>query len=125
MAYDTGLAHRLEERLDGVRGVTSKEMFGGIAFLVDGKMFIGVVKDELMVRVGKEHHDVFLQRPGARTMDFTGRPMRGYVFVAPEGFRSDKALHDWVEAGLAFTRTVVAKKPARKASPKRTGGRSS
>jgi TfoX/Sxy family transcriptional regulator of competence genes len=113
MAYDEGLAERIRERLEGVEGISSKEMFGGVAFLIDGRMFVGVVKDELMVRVGKERHAEFVARPGARTMDFTGRPMFGYVFVAPSGSRSDKSLAFWVEAGLAFTRAIPTKAPSK------------
>jgi TfoX/Sxy family transcriptional regulator of competence genes len=109
MAYDKGLAERIRERVEGIAGVSSKEMFGGLCFLLDGKMFIGIVRDELMVRVGKDRHEEFVARPGARTMDFTGRPMVGYVFVSPSGFRADATLNSWVDAGIAFTRTVPTK----------------
>ena len=88
------------------------------AFLIDDRMFVGVVKDELMVRVGKEHHDEWVRKPGARTMDFTRRPMIGYIFVEPSGLASDRVLAQWIEAGLSFTRTVPAKKTASKARPK-------
>ncbi len=125
MAYDEGLAQRIRDQIDGQSGITSKEMFGGIAFLVDEKMFVGVVKDELMVRVGKERHDEFLRRPGARTMDFTRRPMFGYIFVSPAGVRTDEALSYWVHAGLTFTRTVPRKKPGLKMEEKPVGRRRS
>lgn len=96
MAYDQRLAERIRSLLKGRKGVTEKEMFGGLAFLRDGKMFVGIVKDELMARVGKEAHDEWVKKRGARTMDFTGRPMLGYVFVKPAGFVG-RALAPWVE----------------------------
>lgn len=85
-------------------------MFGGVAFLLDGKMFCGIVKSELMVRVGPDRHNEALLNPGARTMDFTGRPMRGYVFVAPEGCRTAASLAGWVKWGADFAATLPAKK---------------
>jgi TfoX/Sxy family transcriptional regulator of competence genes len=116
MAYDQGLAERLRALLDGRTGVTEKAMFGGVCFLLHGKMFVGIVKDELMVRVGEQAHDDAIRRPHARVMDFTGRPMRGYVFVAPEGFEEDDALARWVEQAHAHAGTLPEKK-ARSRSP--------
>ena len=107
MAYDQGLAERLRALCEQRRGVTEKAMFGGVAFLLEGKMFVGIVKDELMVRVGKDAHDEALARPHARTMDFTGRPMRGYVFVSPPGFAEDRDLARWFERALAHVATLV------------------
>lgn len=109
MAYDEGLAERLRALLDERPGVTEKAMFGGVAFLLDGKMFVGIVKDELMARVGPDAHEAALRQPHARTMDFTGRPMRGYVFVAPEGFAEDAALQRWVERAIEHVRTLPVK----------------
>ena len=97
MAYDLKLAERIREVIGKKKGLTEKEMFGGIAFMLKKKMFVGVVKDELMVRVGKENHAAALKKPGARTMDFTGRPMLGYVFVAPKGLKKTAAVKSWVE----------------------------
>lgn len=114
MGYDAKLAERLRARLDGRRGVTSKEMFGGVAFMLDGKMFVGIVKDELMVRVGKARHDEALDEKGARTMDFTGKPMLGYVFVSKAGTRADDALDKWIAWATAFVATVPAKAPRKK-----------
>ena len=96
MAYDLALADRIRPLLKGRKGVTEKQMFGGLSFLRDGKMLIGIVKDELMARVGKETHGEWVKRKGARTMDFSGKPMLGYVFVKPEGI-AGKALAPWVE----------------------------
>ncbi|MCI0340425.1 MAG: TfoX/Sxy family protein [Planctomycetales bacterium] len=110
MAYDLALADRVRKALGRRRGVGEKEMFGGVAWLLDGKMFVGIVKEELMVRVGPDRHDAALEKPGARTMDFTGKPMRGYVFVSPAGLRSAAALAGWVKWGAEFVATLPAKK---------------
>ncbi|MBI3073298.1 MAG: TfoX/Sxy family protein [Deltaproteobacteria bacterium] len=123
MSYDEKLAERLRERLLGRRGVTSKEMFGGVAYMLDGKMFVGIVKDELMVRVGPARHDEALDEKGARTMDFTGKPMRGYVFVAPAGYRADDALDKWIAWASSFVATLPEKKPhAKKMATQKTRG---
>ena len=89
MAYDEGLAQRIREALTERDDVTEKKMFGGLAFLLGGNMCCGVVGDELMVRVGAAAYSEALTQPYARQMDFTGRPMRGMVYVDCEGFESD------------------------------------
>ena len=94
--------------------MADKKMFGGIAFLLDGSMFCGIVKEDLMVRVGPARYEEALAQADARPMDFTGKPMAGYVFVAPEGYESDEALSRWVAWGQAFVSTLPAKKPAAK-----------
>jgi TfoX/Sxy family transcriptional regulator of competence genes len=116
MAYDEGLAERIRNALDGERGITEKKMFGGVAFLLREKMFVGIVKNDLMVRVGPTGYQSALKKPHARPMDFTGKPMAGYVFVAPEGTTEDDALADWVRRGLTFASTLPKKesKPRRK-----------
>jgi TfoX/Sxy family transcriptional regulator of competence genes len=118
MAYDEKLAARIGALLKGRTGITHKKMFGGIAFLVDTKMFVGVFKDELMARVGKERHADFVKRPGARTMDFGSRPMIGYIYVKTVALKEAKALRFWVETCLEFARTLE-KKPARKKASKK------
>jgi TfoX/Sxy family transcriptional regulator of competence genes len=97
MAYDPQLAARLRTMVAGRCGVTEKAMFGGLAFMIDGKMFCGVLGDELLARVGPDAHDAALARPHVRIMDFTGRPMRGYVFVGPQALQADTELTQWVE----------------------------
>ena len=106
MAYDQALAERVRTALGNERAVTEKAMFGGLAFLLGGHMVVGVAKDDLMVRVGAEAHDAALRRPHARPMDFTGRPMKGYVFVGADGCRSAKAIRPWVERGAEFVATL-------------------
>ena len=84
-------------------------MFGGIAFMVDGHMSCGVVSDTLMVRVGPDQYEEALKRPFASEMDFTGRPMKGFVYVAPEGFESDEDLECWVRTSLEFVHALPPK----------------
>ena len=110
MAYDEGLAERLHEVLAGRKGVTEKKMFGGLCYLLHGKMFVGIVKDTLMVRVGPEAYAEALARPHAREMDFTGKPMKGYVFVDPGGYESDKELARWVKTCREFVGGLPPKK---------------
>jgi TfoX/Sxy family transcriptional regulator of competence genes len=109
MAYDEGLAERIREVLDGRPAVTEKKMFGGLAFMLDGYMFVGVQDDTLMARVGPDNHAAALARPGARPMDFTGRPMKGYVYVDPKGFESDEDLAGWIKQCAAFVKTLPPK----------------
>ena len=109
MAYDEGLAQRIRELLDEQCGLSEKKMFGGLAFLVNGNMAVGVVKGELMVRVGPEGYAAALHEPQARPMDFTKRPMKGFVFVAPPGFEEDAELARWVERGARFAASLPPK----------------
>jgi hypothetical protein len=96
MAFDAGTAERLRDVFSGRRDVVEKEMFGGLAFMVRGHMCCGIVGDELMARVGPNQYADALRRPHAREMDFTGKPMVGFVYVAPPGFESDEDLRVWV-----------------------------
>ena len=107
MAYDEGLAQRIREALDGRADVSEKKMFGGLAFLLGGKMCVGVVKGELMVRVGPEGYERAVREPHARKMDFTGRPMKGFVYVACEGFESDSDLRGWIARGVRFASSLA------------------
>lgn len=118
MSFDETLAARIRGALAGRKGVTEKKMFGGIAFMIDGKMFLGVIKNDLMARVGPDQHAAALTEPGARVMDFSGRPMEGYVFVAPPGIKTDAALKKWTERCLSFASAL----PAKKAKPKAATG---
>jgi hypothetical protein len=88
-----------------------------LAFLVRGNMTGGIVKDELMVRVGLEAHSQMLREPHARAMDFTGRPMKGFVFVSPEGLESDTDLARWVERGVGYGASLPTKEPVLHAKP--------
>jgi TfoX/Sxy family transcriptional regulator of competence genes len=109
MAYDAGLAHRLGDIYANIGGVAEKKMFGGLAFMVNGHMSCGIVNETLMVRVGPGLYADALSRPNARPMDFTGKAMKGFIYVAPEGFESDKDLISWVELSLGFVMTLRPK----------------
>ena len=87
-----------------------KKMMGGIAFMVDNKMCVGVVKNEMMARVGPDAEEEALSNPLARPMDFTGRPMKGYLFVTPEGVDTDEQLSNWIDLCLAFNPHAKASK---------------
>ena len=117
MAYDEKLADRIRQAVGRRAGVTEKQMFGGIAFMIDGKMFCGIQESNLMARVGPELHESSLAEPHVRPMDFTGRPMVGYVYVAPAGLKTDAVLAKWVERCLTVVSSLPAKKP-RKAAPR-------
>ena len=113
MAYDELLEQRVRMFFDAKRiKHEAKRMMGGLCFMVKGKMCVGVEKDRLMARIGSEAYDNALTRKGCRPMDFTGRPMRGFVFVELEELKSDKDLAFWLDLALAYNPT--AKKSARK-----------
>ncbi|MGH3651184.1 MAG: TfoX/Sxy family protein [Acidimicrobiia bacterium] len=109
MAYDAQLADEVRTHIGTRPGLTEREMFGGIAFMVNGNMAVGVSGDELMVRVGKEAHDEAVARRGARTFDMGARSMRGWINVAPDGLRSEDELQAWVELGVAYAESLPSK----------------
>ena len=108
MAFGEGLAQRIREGLAGERGLSEKHMFGGVAFLLNGKMCCGIVKDELMVRVGRDAYERALAERHVREMDFTGRAMVGYVFVEPEGITTRSSLARWLASGVSCVRALGA-----------------
>src|SRR5438128_1809083 len=110
MAYDEKLAARITGLLKSQKGVVEKKMFGGIAFMLKDKMFCGIIKDDLMVRVLEDKFDELLKKPSAREMDFAGRPMRGFLYVSPAGIKTDKQLNSWIELGIEY----VDKSPPKK-----------
>ncbi|MEW5830174.1 MAG: TfoX/Sxy family protein [Chloroflexota bacterium] len=107
MAYNKDLANRISGLL--TEPLEEKKMFGGVGYLLNGNMAIGVHKDSLIVRVGPEAYAEALSRPHARIFDITGREMKGWVMVAPEGCRDDGSLAGWVQMGLSFARTLPRK----------------
>ena len=109
MAYSEELATRVRNALARRRGVVEKKMFGGLAFMVRGHMCVGVMGDELMVRVGPDAYEEALAEPHTREMDFTGRPIKGMIYVGKRGFESSEALKQWVGRGLAFVKTLPEK----------------
>ncbi len=118
MAYDETLAQRLRIALADEEKIVEKKMFGGIAFMVRGHMTVGIVKDELLVRVGPETHAKALAKPFARVMDFTGKPMKGFIYVEAPGIDTAAKLKAWVKMGLDFTRGLP-EKPARPGAGKK------
>jgi hypothetical protein len=109
MAYDEALAGRVRAIAAGIDAeVTERKMFGGLAFMLDGNMFTGIVGDELMLRLGEAGAEAALRREHVREMDFTGRPMKAMVFVGPAGVRGH-ALDDWVAMAAEFARTLPQK----------------
>lgn len=113
-----------EELVDLVRqtigprqDIAEKRMFGGVAFLLDGKMTCGVVGNDLMLRISPEDFDAALSEDHIRPMDFTGRPMRGFLYLSREGWKNKKSRKRWVDGGIAYAASLPAKKP-RKARPR-------
>jgi len=131
MAYDEKLAKRIRKALDDEASITERKMFGGLAFLNDGNMCCGIVGERLMLRVGPDRHEQALGKPHVKPMDFTGRPLRGMVYIEPEGIQGTR-LKRWIQWGLEFTRSLPAKHPDNprgrnaigKAVPRRSGAAS-
>jgi TfoX/Sxy family transcriptional regulator of competence genes len=109
MAYDEHLVSRIRKALGTLPGMTEKKMFGGIAFLRHGLMFIGVTDSRLMARVGKPLYKDSLAREHVRVMDFTGKPMAGYVYIDEPGTASDESLRFWLMRCLDFVATLPPK----------------
>lgn len=115
MAYDEKLADRIRERLASVPRVEEKPMMGGLVFMVSGKMCVGIIKDELMCRIDRELHEASVEKTGCRTMDFTNRPMIGYVLIDESGMKSKKDFDYWINLSLDFNkRAKASKKPKSK-----------
>ncbi len=112
MAYDEDVAYRIRAALADQDGVTEKKMFGGLAFMVKGHMCCGLAKGQLMVRVGPEQYAACLAQPHAREMDFTGRPMKGFIYVDEAGCDTDAELQAWVDRGVTFVTGLPPKKQA-------------
>jgi TfoX/Sxy family transcriptional regulator of competence genes len=111
MAYDEHLAERIGQSLKSNKvSFEVKKMMGGLCYLVDGKMTVGIVKNQLMARIDPDIYQEALQRKGAKEMDFTGRPMKGYVFVSPEGIDLDDDLDYWVGLAVEFNPRAKASK---------------
>jgi TfoX/Sxy family transcriptional regulator of competence genes len=112
MAYDEQLATRVRTLLKGQKAIIDKKMFGGLAYLSRGKMFVGILNSDLVVRVGPEASDAALKKPHTRPMDFTGRPMKGYIYVSPDGVRTAAQLRQWLVQGRQFVANLPPVKRA-------------
>ena len=103
MAYDTHLADRIYRILkDKKITFEEKKMMGGLCYMVNEKMCVGIIKENLMVRLDPEIQSTVMKKPGAREMDFTKRPMKGFVFVEPIGVDMDSDLEEWIQFALDF-----------------------
>lgn len=109
MAFDEGLAQRIRDILQDEEGIAEKKMFGGLSFLKHGNMSVGIVKDDLCVRCGDQNYQEYLAAPEARVMDFTKRPMKGWLFVDGGALADDACLNTWVERGLAHAKSLPPK----------------
>jgi hypothetical protein len=109
VAFDDQLASRVRDLVDGDASMSERKMFGGLCFMTGGHMCFGIVGDDLMVRVGPERWEETLAMPFTREMDFTGRSMRGMVYVSSEGLGEDSVLMQWLEAGLDYASSLPPK----------------
>lgn len=109
MGYDEGLAERVREFFSGRPDVVEKKMFGGLCFMVSGHMCCGITGDMLMARVGPDNYERCLQDDDAQEMDFTGKPLKGMIYVAPEGTSSEASLHRWLALCTQFTDSLPPK----------------
>ncbi len=112
MAYDQHLAERIREAMMHLTPVEEKEMMGGLSFLYNKKMCVGIIKDEMMCRIHPDAHEAAVEQSGCRAMDFTGRPMRGWVMIDQTAIKSKKQLDYWI--GLAVAYNTQAKSGKKK-----------
>ena len=107
MACDEHLADRIRKELHKKHVIfMEKKMMDGLTFMINNKMCVGIVKNDLMARIGKDAYDAALEKKGCKPMDFTGRPMKGYVFLEPEGIDLDSELEYWIDLSLAFNQSL-------------------
>jgi len=109
MAYDEVLADRLRDHIASNLNVVEKKMFGGVAFMNQGNMAVGVSNDELMVRVGLDGYERAIADPGVRDFDMTGKRMKGWVLVGPQTIADDSDLNDWIDVGMDFAASLPPK----------------
>lgn len=115
MPYNEKLADRVRESLIKKRKVVEKKMMGGLTFMINDKMSIGILNNDLMLRIDPNIYESVLEKRGCREMDFTGRPMKGFIFVSDEGYKSKKDFEYWINLALDFNKKAKpAKKPIKK-----------
>ena len=112
MSYDEKLADRIREKMAEVPGVEEKHMFGGIAFMVNNKMCVGIIKDEMMCRIDPAIHDECVEKEGCRTMDFNKKPMKGFVMIDHFGMQTPEAFESWISFALEYNK--IAKETIKK-----------
>ena len=109
MAFDESLAARIRGALARTKGVAEKKMFGGVGFLLHGNLLVGVWKDALIVRLGPDEGEAALREPNVKEFDITGRAMKGWVLVGPEGVGGDDRLRGWIQRAVKFVGALPAK----------------
>ena len=109
MAYDEKLADQIRDQFKGKGRITEKKMFGGLCFMMNGNMTCGVEKDNLVVRVGPDQYDWALKQKHTRPMDFTGRPLKGFVYVLPQGIKTPSSLKKWLDLATDFVNSLPSK----------------
>ena len=109
MPYNAKIAERVESCLKTEPGISQRKMFGGVCFLLHGNMLCGVAEDDLMVRVGKDQYEILLKHKYAREMDFTGKALKGFLFVSADGIKSKASLEKWIGHCFEFVRTLPKK----------------
>ncbi len=114
MSYNEKLAGRIRELLSDQKKYEEKKMMGGLTFMVDNKMCCGVYEEDLMARVGREIYDDVLKKKGAKKMEFTGRPLKGFIFVSPEGTTTKNDLIYWVNLSLEYNKKAKPSKKKKK-----------
>jgi TfoX/Sxy family transcriptional regulator of competence genes len=110
MPYNEKLNDRIREAMASFKKVEEKYMFGGVCYMLNGKMCVGVVKDEMMCRIDPDIYEEALEKKGCREMVFTGRPMKGYVFVSEEGMRTKKEFDYWIGLSVEFNKKAKSSK---------------
>src|SRR5258708_7189882 len=110
MAYSEKLANRIRERLAGLPNVEQKKMMGGLTYMYNGKMCVGIIKNELMCRIDPALHEMAIKKIGCRTMDFTNRPMSGYVLVDESGMKTQSDFDYWISLALDFNKKAKSAK---------------
>ena len=106
MTFDERLADRIRKTFGKNKNISEKHMFGGLSFMYGKKMFCGVLKDDLVLKMSHEQWEDALKKPNVRPMDFTGKPMKGFVYVNQKGCKSDKDLKKWVELSLNYAKSI-------------------
>jgi TfoX/Sxy family transcriptional regulator of competence genes len=114
MAYDTLLAERIRTALKRQPGITEKHMFGGVCFLLHGNMLVGLWKDSLIARLGPELGTAALSQPHVGPMDITGKPMKGWVIIAPAGLAKETDLQTWITLAIQFVKGLEPKSTEKK-----------
>lgn len=109
MPFDRATADRVRDALAGRRGVTEKVMFGGLGFLLDDHMLVGLWREFLILRIGPDAYEDALSQPFVKEFDITGRPMKGWIMLHPDGYESDVELRTWIDRAWEFVRTLPPK----------------